>query len=219
MKHVRLTISAVGREAEVHPVYDVLANAPFVERATAMHWNFTGEELGMMHYVEGDVDAFREAVESIPEVLGFELTPAGEEAFYAYVVGATNRPIRELFEPLDRDPVVLIPPLEYHEDGSVSYSVFGPSAAIQEAIDAIPDPVEVSVDGVGGMATVPGAVEVILSSRQREAVETALELGYYEIPREAGHEAVAEVMGCAPSTAAEHLRKAEAKLLHSVLGG
>ena len=217
MKHVRLTLDAGGREGEVHPMYDVFANAPYVDRATAMHWNFAGDELGIMHYVEGDAAAFRETLDSLPEVLSYELTPAGADAFYAYVHDATTPALRDLFEAGTGSPAVVVPPVEYAADGTVSYSVFGPSAAVQDVVERIPDPISVTVTEVGGMAATPGVIDVLLTDRQREAVETALSLGYYETPREAGLERVAEAMDCASSTAAEHLRKAEATLLRSVL--
>ncbi|MEF8813524.1 MAG: helix-turn-helix domain-containing protein [Halovenus sp.] len=70
---------------------------------------------------------------------------------------------------------------------------------------------------IGGLEGVPGLDESRLSNRQREAVEVALELGYYETPRTANQEDVAEAMGCATSTAAEHLQKAESKILRAVL--
>lgn len=69
------------------------------------------------------------------------------------------------------------------------------------------------------MADTPEVTAATLTARQREAVEAALSLGYYDIPREASYEDVAEAMGCAPSTAAEHLRKAEGKLVGSAFGG
>ncbi|SDR40498.1 helix-turn-helix domain-containing protein [Natronobacterium texcoconense] len=217
MKHVRLVLDAGGREDDIHPMYDVLANAAYVERATAMHWNFTGDELGIMHYVEGDVDSFRTALESIPEVRSYELTTAGDDAFYAYVRDATSEPLRELFETVTERPVVVVPPVEYREDGTVAFSVVGPPEELQAAIDRLPDPITAAVTEVGGMEATPGVLESLLTERQRAAIEAALERGYYEIPREAGHEVVADELGCAPSTAAEHLRKAEAKLLRSLL--
>lgn len=69
------------------------------------------------------------------------------------------------------------------------------------------------------MFSTPEVSGATLSDRQREAVEAGLALGYYEVPREASHEDVAEAIDCAPSTAAEHRRKAEAKLLRSTVGG
>jgi predicted DNA binding protein len=70
---------------------------------------------------------------------------------------------------------------------------------------------------LGGLAST-GAVDARLSERQREALAAGLELGYYETPREASQEDVADSLGCAPSTAAEHLQKAEATLARSALG-
>lgn len=52
-----------------------------------------------------------------------------------------------------------------------------------------------------------------LSERQREALRAALELGYYDTPREATHADVAAELDCAPNTASEHLQKGEAKLV------
>ncbi|RQG89100.1 helix-turn-helix domain-containing protein [Natrarchaeobius halalkaliphilus] len=216
MKHVRLTLDADGREADVHPMYDVLLNAAAVDRATAMHWNVSDDELAIMHHVEGDIELFRAQLERIPEVVAYELTPAGEGAFYAYVRDRMTEPLRELFATASRGPLVVVPPLEY-ADGVVSYSVFGPSEAIQTALDRIPDPIDATVTAITGMAAVPGVLESLLSDRQREALEVALSLGYYEIPREASHEDVASEIGCAPSTAAEHLRKAESTVVRSVL--
>ncbi|RQH03295.1 helix-turn-helix domain-containing protein [Natrarchaeobius oligotrophus] len=216
MKRVGLTLDAAGREAEIHPMYDVLVGATEVERATAMHWNVAGDELGIVHYVEGDIETFREHLERIPEVLDYALAPAGSDAFYAYVRDATTEPLRELIDAVSRSPVVVVPPVEYG-DGVVSCTVFGPAAEIQTALDDVPEPVEATVTAVGGMTAVPGVLESVLTDRQREALEAALSLGYYAVPREASHEDVAEEIGCAPSTAAEHLRKGESRVIRSAL--
>ena len=219
MKHVRVRLDAGGREAEIHPVYDIVVNAPYVERATAIQWNVSSDELGILHFVEGDREAFESAIETVSEVRDYDIVSAGSEAFYVYIQDRTTDAARELFEIVTRPPLIVVPPIEYGSDGTVSYSVFGPSAAIQSSIDRIPDPVSAEIASVGGFGTVPGVLESLLSDRQREALEAALDLGYYEIPREAGHEAVAAAIDCAPSTAAEHLRKAEHKLLGSILEG
>ncbi len=217
MKHVRLTLDAEGNEAAIHPMYDALVTAPYIEQATAMHWTFTGSELGIMHYIEGDREAFKATLEAVPEVLAYELVPAGEEAFYAYVRDATNEPLRTIFDSLTQQPVVPIPPLEY-ADGVITCSLFGPAEAVQQTIEAIPEPIMVTVTEITGLAGTPGVLESLLSVRQREALEAAATMGYYDIPRTASHEAIAEAIGCAPSTAAEHLRKAESTLLRSLIG-
>jgi hypothetical protein len=216
MKHVRVRLTAGGREGEIHPMFDVLANAPFVDRATALQWNFVGDELGILHYIEGDIGAFETTIIDIDPVLDYELEPAGDRAFYAYIHDAVPGPFEE-FTPTT-GALVIVPPISYHEDGTVTLSLFGPSEQIRPFVGSISGPVDVEIDEVSGLAALATASETLLSERQHEAAETALDLGYYEVPRTASHEDVADAIGCAPSTAAEHLRKAESKLLHSVLG-
>lgn len=58
-----------------------------------------------------------------------------------------------------------------------------------------------------------------LTSRQREVVETAHELGYYDVPRAASTETVADALDLDPSTVAEHLQRAERNLLDAHLSG
>jgi predicted DNA binding protein len=219
MKHVRVTITAHGGEADIHPMYGLMTGAPFVERATALQWNYTGDALGILHYVEGDVDAFDRATAAVEVVRDYELEPAGEGAFYAYVHDETTGDLREMFDPLSNGGVVVVPPIRYHSDGTVSMSAVGPTETVQAAFEALRAPVDVEIEAVSGLGAVPALAETRLSARQREAAAAALELGYYEIPRTASHEDVADAIGCAPSTAAEHLRKAEAKLLRAALGG
>jgi hypothetical protein len=217
MKHVRVRITARGREDEIHPMYDVMMNAPFVDRGTALQWNFTGDALGILHYIEGDADAYAAAAAEVSEVLGFDIVEAGEDAFYAYIRDATTDALQDLFGPITTGGLVVVPPIVYHEDGTVTMSLFGPTDEMQDAIDAVPHSIDVTIEEVGGLAATRPAVEARLSDRQRDAIVAALELGYYEIPRKVSHEEVAEAIDCAPSTAAEHLRKAESKVLRDVL--
>ncbi|WP_255151637.1 helix-turn-helix domain-containing protein [Halorarius halobius] len=217
MKHVRVTLDADDREAEIHPMYDLLTNAPFVERATAMQWNTHGDMIGVLHYVEGDAAAFDAAVAGMDPILEHELEPAGDGAFHAYVRDARTDVQRTLFDPLAEGGIVIVPPVLFRADGTVTMSVFGPTDSIQTALDAVRPVVDPRVEEVGGLQGIPPTVAAELSDRQREAVEVGMELGYYDVPRSASQTEVAAALDCAPSTAAEHLQKAEAKLVRAGL--
>jgi hypothetical protein len=54
-----------------------------------------------------------------------------------------------------------------------------------------------------------------LSPRQRDALTTAVEMGYYRIPRDATTAEIATELGVERRTFEEHLRRAENKLLRS----
>jgi hypothetical protein len=217
MKHVRARLTASGAEQGVHPVYDVLVTAPYIDRARALQWNFSGAELGILHHITGDADAFEQQLLDTPEVLGYEIERTGDDEFYVYTRDETTKPLRDLFGRVAKGGIIIVPPIVYRTDGAVMLSLFGPDAAVQSAVEDVPGPVGLQVDAVTGLQSTGVTAETRLSTRQREALVAALELGYYEVPREASHEAVAEAIDCAPSTAAEHLRKAESNLIHAVI--
>jgi len=56
-----------------------------------------------------------------------------------------------------------------------------------------------------------------LTARQREVLETAYEMGYFEYPRDASAEAVAAELDVATPTFTEHLAAAQRKLLEGLL--
>jgi predicted DNA binding protein len=57
-----------------------------------------------------------------------------------------------------------------------------------------------------------------LTNRQLELVETAAELGYYAVPREASLEEVAAEVDVARSTASTVLRRAESNVMQALVG-
>jgi len=59
----------------------------------------------------------------------------------------------------------------------------------------------------------------IFTTRQREVLETAFRMGYFEIPRESSLAAVAETLDIDKSSASTTLRRAEGRLLKQVLTG
>lgn len=56
-----------------------------------------------------------------------------------------------------------------------------------------------------------------LTDRQREVIQTAFDMGYYEVPREVSTEEIAIELELDPSTIAEHLQRAERNVLDQFL--
>ena len=65
--------------------------------------------------------------------------------------------------------------------------------------------------------TWPLSGEVDLTDMQSKIVNTAFECGYYSFPRKIDIKTIAEKVGISTSTAWEHLRKAEMKLMNYIL--
>ena len=66
-------------------------------------------------------------------------------------------------------------------------------------------------------ATLVGGILSKLSPRQREALQRAYRNQYYEYPRKNTLEKIAQDMGIGKSTFQSHLRKAENKIIHSIM--
>nr|WP_246084373.1 helix-turn-helix domain-containing protein [Salinadaptatus halalkaliphilus] len=129
------------------------------------------------------------------------------------------RHARALWETFKRGSLLTIPPATWNGDGSYTFTIVGRDADVQSAIECVPDDVLVDIESVGGTQIDADSVLDDLSDRQRAAVEAGLELGYYDEPRDATTEDIAAELGCAPSTAAEHLRKAESTVLRGLFDG
>lgn len=110
----------------------------------------------------------------------------------------------------------MLPPVA-RQEGAVEVRLVGEPPAVSDIVEALPPRVEVDVHEVGGGGLPNHPTDVPLTERQREAVRAALELGYYDRPREATHEDVGAVIDCAASTATEHLQKAEAKFVRAAM--
>lgn len=215
MKHARVRITAHGKERDIHPMYGVMTQASFVERATALQWNYTGDALGILHYVVGDADALETAMGDIPEVIGYDVARVDARSFYVYVRDTTTGPLQEMFAPVTSGGILVVPPVKYEPDGTVVFSMFGPDDELQEAVTSVPEPIDVTIEAVGGLADTAAAVEAGVTDRQREVVKTAVTRGYYDIPRTASQAEIAAELDCAPSTVAEHLRKVESRMMRT----
>ncbi|WP_126663156.1 helix-turn-helix domain-containing protein [Haloterrigena salifodinae] len=216
MRYLRLTVRPTDRE--IHPVHTAMTEREFVDRVRMLHWNTTDVNVpAILFYVVGDPERLADALESIPEIESFGVTRIDERRCYCYTQGRTTEVERTLYGAFTRDGLVVLPPLTYEDDGGVRFGVVGEGDALRAALAAVPDGIDVAVERVGEYDTPRETVDAALTSRQRETLATAKAVGYYETPREATIEDVAAELDCARSTTAEHLQKAESRLVRTVL--
>lgn len=212
MRHVRLTVEATDPH-ETHPLYDGIQEKTFADNAIGLQWNLGGDGLGVLNFVHGDAEAFVEEVEDIPDVMGWDHAEVSDNAFFVYVLDSGTEPPDELPDAFTADDYVVIPPTSFHDDGTVSFSLFGPADAIQSALDRTPDPIDVDDGPASGVDALPAAVREGFDDDEDAAVEAAVETGYYDAPRTGTLAEVAGELGCSDSTAKELLGSAEATLI------
>jgi predicted DNA binding protein len=217
VKHLQVTVHVDDDHAP--EFFELLADSPTVEEARLVDWSMAADEQSTVLYtVDGDPTTFAERAADTDGIDSVELSETARGRTYVLVV---MRPLETpLFAAIHRAStqagLVVRKPIVYR-DGTMSARVVGDAAPLQRALEASPDGVEVQIDEIGRLRWHPDDPVAKLSDRQREAVAVALELGYYDQPRGTTHEDVAAELNCAPSTASDHLQKAEANIVRSVM--
>lgn len=196
----------------LHPMQEFIRDGDAVRYEELQAWSGVTGDRNIEHelfYAEADREAYEAALSAVDSVRWYDLTPIDDESFYVYVSQET-RPEdvawREAFADLN---LVLAPPVVYDEDAAFHMILVGPGEELRTMLSDLPEEIDVTVKTVGEYDRRHAPVAGELTTRQLEAVETAAELGFYEIPREAGVEDVADELDCAPSTASDLLQRAE----------
>jgi hypothetical protein len=216
MKRVRITMDP--HDIPLPPIYERMTRgADDLSRVHIVNWNVSEPPTGFLLWFYGDYEQFDEALASDGAIDEYALLPRTDEECYCFLSGEVGPASRALFENFTRGTLLTVPPIVCHDDGSSTFTLVGTDSDIQNAVEGVPPGVDVTVERVGGERVTPDSAVSELSARQREAVETAIAVGYYTVPRESTIEDVAEKLDCATATAAEHLRKAEATVFRALL--
>ncbi|MFD1513585.1 helix-turn-helix domain-containing protein [Halomarina rubra] len=214
MKYVRLTLTFP--RAWRHPMHAYLDEDPTAEHSKMLSVSTTHESLtfGLFHVV-AERDPYVERLASVESVLDFDVTPASDRGFYVFVREETREQVRTFERAFAHEGLLVVHPMTYLPRGKMQFTVVGPPAGLRSVVEGFPEELAATVDELGEYDH--GGVGRRLTARQREALDAALDVGYYDVPRTDGVAAVAERLDCAPSTASTHLRKAEANLVREAL--
>lgn len=102
--------------------------------------------------------------------------------------------------------------------GGIDLTVIGSREDISRSVAAASDAgMDLVLERLSDYRGKPTALDA-LTDRQREIVETAYEMGYYDVPRQASSAAIATEVGLDASTVAEHLQRAERNLMNRLVG-
>jgi predicted DNA binding protein len=201
-----------------NPMHTFLMDHEEMHRADLLNWNTRDDDLDVILFrITGTRDPYTAALAEAPFIVDYETARIDDDSFYVYIEHETREVDCQFREPFLEKRVLVIPPIEYDEDGTTSVELVGRSEDVQELVDSIPEKIDVRIDQVGEYDRGLDHTSSLLTDRQQEAVQAAAEVGYYDLPREGTVEDVAAKLDCAPSTASTHLRKAQSRLVHRIL--
>ncbi|WP_458209116.1 helix-turn-helix domain-containing protein [Haladaptatus sp. NG-SE-30] len=214
-----LTLRLVLDGDGIHPVGDLIAAHPAVQRIQLLHVNalFSGD--GVLFYrLRGDADALVEELDAHELVFAYDILDFHDEQFHIYIHVEPGEPAGTLMHIVEKYALIIDTPLNYTESRDILATVVGTQEMVQKAFRELPQWIDIRVEQTGEYDPDTGYLLSQLTDRQQEVLETAIRLGYYQIPREVTHEDIAEQLDCAPSTVDEHLRKSEQHLFSALFG-
>jgi hypothetical protein len=203
----------VWNDAELHPLETAIEGSPVVTIETTHQINRVDEQFVELSEFSGDMATLERLLATEASVHDFALTP---ETGLAYLEYEQSSSMTQLFAILAAYSLILVPPVEYTDDygeRGVRLTVVGTESAITRITADLPSEIDLYPERVGEYRPERGRLEDLLTDRQREVFETAVQLGYYEVPREATHEEIAAAVDRAPATVSEQLQRIEANIL------
>ncbi len=197
-------------------MHQYLDEADHARWSKMLTWNHSHEDLTFaLFHVLAEREPYVERLAAVDRVVDYDITEAAGGGFYVFVREETSPQVETFQRAFTHEGLLVVPPLTYQPNGELTLTVLGAPEALRSVVGGFPEELSATVDRLGEYDH--EGVGRRLTSRQRDALQAALDVGYYDVPRSGGVDDVADGLGCAPSTASTHLRKAESSLVREAL--
>ncbi|RBI59172.1 bacterio-opsin activator [halophilic archaeon] len=214
MRYVECVL--IPDEGGLHPTEQQLADDADVTVKLLHNINLLGDDtIVTLYKLSGDETRVREILDDSSDVITHNTTCAGDDVL-AYIHFEPNETVYQLLKVLQEYELVLDTPLVYTTLGGLSVRLIGKQKTIREAIPAVPKNVRIKLEQTGEYVPTADRFFAQLTSRQQDTLVKAVEVGYYDVPRQATHEDIARELDLTGGTVGEHLRKIESKIFTQI---
>lgn len=104
----------------------------------------------------------------------------------------------------------------FRRDAAVEVTIVGEESDIRDVLPEIPGGIRTKVERTGEYQPQLECLFTDLTARQQEILQTAIEMGSYEEPRESTYEDLARELDCTATRVGKHLRRVEGSVLHTI---
>ncbi|KZN26468.1 bacterio-opsin activator [Haladaptatus sp. R4] len=217
MRYLRVLVEPNGGSA-FHPLGKQLTNEPSIERRAVHHVELLADDTVLLFAeASGDQERYKQIMEDSPHVADY-LT-SGDERWVAVSRFEPTERTRRALE-LQRDShLVIDTPIRFTATGALKMTCLGTDETFQQLFDDVDegDALSFEILEMGEYHPDESSFSRMFTPRQEEVLEVAVDLGYYNVPRQATLADIAEVVGIGPTTASEHLRKVEERVFNEIV--
>ena len=217
MRYLTVVVKPEG-DGAFHPLGGQLTDESAIERRAIHHVELLADDtVLLLAEASGSQERYRQIMETSPHVRNY-LT-AGEDRWMAVSHFEPTEEVRRALT-LQRESLLVVDtPIRFTDDDDLTVTYIGTDETFQTLSGYVEelDSMTVEVLEMGEYEADDSTFGRLLTTRQEEVLEAAVELGYYNDPRRASLEAVGEAVGIAPGTAGEHLRKVEQRVFREIV--
>ncbi|RXK51158.1 helix-turn-helix domain-containing protein [Halorientalis pallida] len=217
MRYLTLLVEPDG-DGAFHPLGGELTAEPSIERRAIHHVELLEDDTVLLFAeASGSQDRYREIMAESPHVI--EYLTAGEDRWMAVSQFEPTAEVHWALELQRESMLVVDTPIHFTSEDYLKVTYLGTDEIFSTLYEYATelDYVTVEVLETGEYETDGSSFSRVITSRQEEVIETAVDLGYYNEPRQASLEDISEVVGIAPGTVGEHLRKAEERVFAEIV--
>jgi predicted DNA binding protein len=212
MRYLTVVVKPDGGKA-FHPLGKELADEPSINRRAIHHIELLDDDTVLLFAeASGSKERYKEIMEESPHLISY-LT-AGDNRWMAVSQFEPTEAVRRSLE-LQRESLLVVEtPIQITSDNHLKITYLGTDETFSKLYEYADEMEQLSFDilKMGDYDADKSSFNRIITSRQKEVLETAVDLGYYRDPRQASLEEIGEVVGISPGTVGEHLRKAEERV-------
>ena len=196
-----------------------LATVDGVERRAILDLDWGRDDaLTQLFWLDGGpVDDVDSALAASAYADDWEIASGDDDALYLLVHGESGEVVRPLYALIEHEPMLLRPPI-WCEEARWRFGVVGTDDAVQRAHDVVREHADVDVERLRSFTPDRPSALAGLTDRQREALETAVAIGFYEESEDADFDELGEALDCGKSAANALLRRAEARIVETLVG-
>jgi len=210
MRYLRAVFTKDG--GAIHPWGETLARDESVLRGPMYVMEMVDDEVAkMLCRVYGDVERGFGLTRDHPLVRTATLVDTARGLLSLRVEMPTEP--RQMLRFQRETDIILVMPLQFRQtDGAPVATLLGDDESFDDSLDAVPAAVDVELLETGEYEPEPDDPIASLTPTQQRVLLSAVEEGYYECPREATQDELADAVDLAPGTVGEHLRKIESRV-------
>jgi predicted DNA binding protein len=173
------------------------------------------ETLVLLYELDGAPAAVESFLDKHFEAITYQTSKMGENRLvYAHIKPSPI--VSNLVQVPQRSGIVIDYPMVFLDEGSLRVRLVGEESALQRAVSELSAIVQVDIKRLGRYAPETERLFVQLTDRQQEILLTAVEAGYYDVPKGATYQDIADMIGLTVATVGEHLHKIESTVFRDI---